>query len=189
MEMLLHFPEGYTFIRCVTMHQPCVICTKTKQRWRTHDDTEPCALQRRDTLVFLNITVRKCMSAYGLDSTGSREAPVVCCCEHGNEPSDFIKGGECFDKLSDCQLLKKDSAPWAWSCANPLVSFTSLPTNFRMFGLSLDLLSAFSCWSTQEHLNFFLPWNVLLFHFCFYTGPFHEQNSLRTQPKRYFLSA
>jgi hypothetical protein len=33
-------------------------------------------------------------------------------CEHGNEPSGSIKGGEFLDQLSDCQLLKKDSAPW-----------------------------------------------------------------------------
>jgi hypothetical protein len=28
-------------------------------------------------------------------------------CEHGNEPSDSIKGMELLDKLSDYQLLKK----------------------------------------------------------------------------------
>jgi hypothetical protein len=33
-------------------------------------------------------------------------------CEHGNAPSGSIKGGEFLDYLSDCQLLKKDSAPW-----------------------------------------------------------------------------
>jgi hypothetical protein len=32
-------------------------------------------------------------------------------CEHGNEPSISIKGGEFLDYLSDYQLLKKDSAP------------------------------------------------------------------------------
>jgi hypothetical protein len=32
------------------------------------------------------------------------------CCEHGNEPSGFIKGGEPLDQLNDYQLLKKDSA-------------------------------------------------------------------------------
>jgi hypothetical protein len=34
------------------------------------------------------------------------------CCEHGNEPSDSIKGREFLDQLSDSQLLKEDSAPW-----------------------------------------------------------------------------
>jgi hypothetical protein len=33
-------------------------------------------------------------------------------CEHGNEPSGSIKGGEFLDQLNDCQLLKKDSGPW-----------------------------------------------------------------------------
>jgi hypothetical protein len=40
---------------------------------------------------------------------------VVPPCEHGNEPSDPIKGGEFLDKLSDYQVLKKDSAPWSQS--------------------------------------------------------------------------
>jgi hypothetical protein len=34
-------------------------------------------------------------------------------CEHGDEPSDSIKGGEFLGQLSDYQLLKKDSAPWS----------------------------------------------------------------------------
>jgi hypothetical protein len=33
--------------------------------------------------------------------------------EHGNELLGSIKGGEFLDQLSDCQLLKKDSAPWS----------------------------------------------------------------------------
>jgi hypothetical protein len=37
---------------------------------------------------------------------------VAGCCEHGNEPSGSIKGGELLDQLSDCQLLK-DYAPWS----------------------------------------------------------------------------
>jgi hypothetical protein len=35
------------------------------------------------------------------------------CCEHGNEPSGSIKCGEFLDQLSDCQLLKKNSARWS----------------------------------------------------------------------------
>jgi hypothetical protein len=31
-------------------------------------------------------------------------------CEHGKEPLGSIKDGEFFDSLSNCQLLKKDSA-------------------------------------------------------------------------------
>jgi hypothetical protein len=34
-------------------------------------------------------------------------------CEHGNEHSVSIKGGEFRDLLIDYQLLKKDSAPWS----------------------------------------------------------------------------
>jgi hypothetical protein len=34
-------------------------------------------------------------------------------CEHDNEPLASIKDGECIDKLSDYQLLKKDSVPWS----------------------------------------------------------------------------
>jgi hypothetical protein len=34
-------------------------------------------------------------------------------CEHGIEPSGFVNFGEFFDKLSDCQISKKDSAPWS----------------------------------------------------------------------------
>jgi len=36
------------------------------------------------------------------------------CCEHGNEPLDFVKSEEILEQLSDCQLLEKGSA--AWSC-------------------------------------------------------------------------
>jgi hypothetical protein len=36
-------------------------------------------------------------------------------CEHSNEPSGFIKGGEFLYKPSDCLLLKKASAGWSYS--------------------------------------------------------------------------
>jgi hypothetical protein len=39
---------------------------------------------------------------------------VLVCCEHGNEPSGIINGGEFLDWLSDYQLLEEDSAPWSW---------------------------------------------------------------------------
>jgi hypothetical protein len=35
---------------------------------------------------------------------------VVSSCEHGNEPSGSVKGGEFLDLLSDSQLLKANSA-------------------------------------------------------------------------------
>jgi hypothetical protein len=34
-------------------------------------------------------------------------------CEHGNEPSGTVKGGEFRGQLSNCQLLKKDAAAWS----------------------------------------------------------------------------
>jgi hypothetical protein len=45
----------------------------------------------------------------GLDVCDSGQGQVARCCEHGNEPLGFIKGGK-FDLFSDW-LLKKDSAP------------------------------------------------------------------------------
>jgi hypothetical protein len=33
----------------------------------------------------------------GLDACGSGQGPVTGCCEHGNEPSGFNKGGEFLD--------------------------------------------------------------------------------------------
>jgi hypothetical protein len=42
------------------------------------------------------------MVEFGLDSSGSGERPVADSCEHSNEISDSIKGGELFDYLSDC---------------------------------------------------------------------------------------
>jgi hypothetical protein len=47
-----------------------------------------------------------------LNSAGSGQNPVVGSCEHGNEPSSSIKGGEFLDELSDSQFLKKDSVAW-----------------------------------------------------------------------------
>jgi hypothetical protein len=34
-------------------------------------------------------------------------------CEHSNEPSGTIRGGEFLDWLSDYYILKKDCAPWS----------------------------------------------------------------------------
>jgi hypothetical protein len=36
-----------------------------------------------------------------MDESGSGKGPVAGCCEHSNEPSGSIKGGEFLDKLSD----------------------------------------------------------------------------------------
>jgi hypothetical protein len=40
------------------------------------------------------------MEECGLDPSGSRYGPVVDSCEHGNEPSDYINGGESLDQLN-----------------------------------------------------------------------------------------
>jgi hypothetical protein len=37
--------------------------------------------------------------------------PVVGSCEHSNEASVSIKGMKFLDHMSNCKLLKKDSAP------------------------------------------------------------------------------
>jgi len=37
----------------------------------------------------------------GLDASGSRQRPVVGCCEQSDEPSGSIKGEEFLDYLSD----------------------------------------------------------------------------------------
>jgi hypothetical protein len=39
---------------------------------------------------------------FGLDSSGSGQGLVAGSCEHGNEPSGSIKGGEFLHYLRDC---------------------------------------------------------------------------------------
>jgi len=46
-----------------------------------------------------------------MGSSGSGYEPLAGCCEHSNEHSVSIKGGECINQLCDYQLVKKDSAP------------------------------------------------------------------------------
>jgi hypothetical protein len=45
------------------------------------------------------------------DSSGLGYCPVAGSCEHGNETSDSEKSGEFLYHSSDCQLLKRYSAP------------------------------------------------------------------------------
>jgi hypothetical protein len=47
---------------------------------------------------------------YGLDSCGSGYRKFVGSCEHGNEPSSSVIYWEFVEWLSDCRLIKKDSA-------------------------------------------------------------------------------
>jgi hypothetical protein len=49
----------------------------------------------------------------GLDSTGSEYNAVAGSCEHGNDPSVSIKGGEFCDQQSDYQFLMTGSAVWS----------------------------------------------------------------------------
>jgi hypothetical protein len=46
-----------------------------------------------------------------IDASDTRQGPVAGSCEHGNEPSVSIRGGEFLDFLSDYQLFKKGSVP------------------------------------------------------------------------------
>jgi hypothetical protein len=41
------------------------------------------------------------MSGCGLDSTASGQGPVAGSCEHDNEPSGSIEGGDLVEQLSD----------------------------------------------------------------------------------------
>jgi hypothetical protein len=47
------------------------------------------------------------MVGCGLDSPGPGLGPVAGSCEHDNETSGSIKGGEFLDQLSDYQFLKR----------------------------------------------------------------------------------
>jgi hypothetical protein len=55
-------------------------------------------------------------------------------CEHGNELSGCMKGGELLESLSDCQLVQKDSA--AWRGCGPA---------------SIPGLSKWDLWCTPQH--------------------------------------
>jgi hypothetical protein len=50
-------------------------------------------------------------------------------CEHGNEPSYTMKGGEFLKQQSDCQVFKEDLVPWSYSvksgrCKNCCTTFS-----------------------------------------------------------------
>jgi hypothetical protein len=38
----------------------------------------------------------------GLEASGSQKCQVSSSCEHGTEPSGYVKGGEILDYMSDC---------------------------------------------------------------------------------------
>jgi hypothetical protein len=60
-----------------------------------------------DGRILLNGSYRNMERSYGLDSV-----PLVESFEDGNELLSSIKGGEVFDYLSVCYILKRDSDPW-----------------------------------------------------------------------------
>jgi hypothetical protein len=45
----------------------------------------------------IRMDLKKGVKRCGLHSSGSGDGSVAGCCEHGNEPSGFIKGGEFLD--------------------------------------------------------------------------------------------
>lgn len=48
-----------------------------------------------------------CVCGRGLDSAGLGQNLSVGCCEHGKEPSRFLKVWEFIEWVSDCKLLKR----------------------------------------------------------------------------------
>jgi hypothetical protein len=51
------------------------------------------------------------MRQYGLDSSGSRQGPVVGSCENSNEPSGSIKVGKLLNSCITGGFSNKNSAP------------------------------------------------------------------------------
>jgi hypothetical protein len=74
-----------------------------------------------------------------MDSSGSGQGPVAGSCEH-NEASSCIKGREFLDWLSDCQLLKKDSAPWSWIFKTAFLPYVTSVCMTSVFKFDLTLL-------------------------------------------------
>jgi hypothetical protein len=82
-----------------------------------------------------------CISVRIVSSGGS--------CEHGNETSGYIKGGEFLDYLSDHQLFKYDSAPWGGglSCLLPETSNENLTSWCRTSVWALYTIYFTRAWS------------------------------------------
>jgi hypothetical protein len=77
-----------------------------------------------------------------VDASGSGYRPVADSCEHGNEPSGSIKGGNFLEQLSDYQLLKQDS---------PLVSLlVSYSVNFHTANTRTDCV-LIMCYSISHN--------------------------------------
>ena len=53
------------------------------------------------------------VECHGLDCCGPVEEQMAAVCAFGNEHLDSIKCGIFLDRLRNCQLLKRDFAPWS----------------------------------------------------------------------------
>jgi hypothetical protein len=71
------------------------------------------------------------------DACGSESGQASGSCEHSNEMSDSIKGGESLEQLSDYELLKKDPAPrtgftWPRIGSSPVTGFCEQVINLQI---------------------------------------------------------
>jgi hypothetical protein len=66
--------------------------------------------KRRMWVYNIKIDLRE-IGWYGLDRSGSGQGPVEGSCEHGDEPSGFIKCWDVLEWLHNWRLLRKGSAP------------------------------------------------------------------------------
>jgi hypothetical protein len=84
----------------------------------------------------------------GLDSSGSEQRPAANSCEHGNEPSGFIKGEEFLDWVSD-HLLLKNLATDRYT-RTTLTSFSTTPLSVNSL-TALDVPVSVTMATTPEH--------------------------------------
>jgi hypothetical protein len=56
-------------------------------------------------------------------SVAQNTEPVKNICEHCHEPSNYMKGGEGLESLSDCFNLKPDSAFWSYGNTKSALPF------------------------------------------------------------------
>jgi hypothetical protein len=66
---------------------------------------------------------------HGLDLSGSGYGPVTEYCKHSSGNSDFIQSTEFFDKLSNCQVLRKDRSDSSYVLRQIFAIGTSNVTN------------------------------------------------------------
>jgi hypothetical protein len=64
------------------------------------------SLNRTDTVTTVNMNLGEILR--GTTDRGSGKEPVVGYCEHGNEPSGYIKCWEILERLSNWWFLKRD---------------------------------------------------------------------------------